>query len=60
MKFEFAILMTIEANSEAEAKENAEISLQNFKSITGHAPFSVELDLDTETCEQVEDEDDDV
>ena len=51
--YEFTIILTLNADSEDEAKDRADNVMQNLKEMTGHAPFSCELDLEDD-CTEVE------
>lgn len=51
--YEFTIILTLDAESEDEAKERADNVMQNLKEMVGYSPFSCELDLEDD-CTEVE------
>jgi len=56
--YQFTMTVTLEADSEFAAKEKSDVVLNNLKEVCGHAPYSVSLDLNKNSCEEVEVEDD--
>jgi len=56
--YQFTMTITLEAASEFAAKEKSEAVLNNLRDTAGHAPYSVELALDQDSCEEVELEED--
>lgn len=55
--YQFTMTITLDADSEFAAKELSDNVLNNLRDTCGHAPYSVELDLDKNSCEEVEIED---
>jgi len=55
--YQFTMTVTLGAKSEFAAKELADSVLDNLKDMCGHAPYSVTLDLDKNSCKEVEIED---
>lgn len=56
-KYQFTMTVTLSVASEFAAKELSDNVLSNLRDTCGHAPYSVELDLDKDSCEEVEFED---
>lgn len=54
--YQFTMTVTLEADSESAAKEEADNILHNLVNTCGHAPYSVDLDLDKDSCKEVENE----
>lgn len=51
--------VTVGATSKAEAKEKANNVFSNLLDTCGHAPYSVDLELDEDSCKKIEVEDED-
>ncbi len=58
--FEFTMTVLIESASEAEAKAEAEVVLVNLEEMCGYSPFTVSLDLDIDSCVEVDLEEEDL
>jgi len=56
--FEFTIVLTVDADSEEEALERADITMQNLSEMMGHAPFECEIELQDDYSEVEYEEED--
>ena len=56
--FEFTMTVLIESASEAKAE--AEVVLVNLEEMCGYSPFTVSLDLDIDSCVEVDLEEEDL
>ncbi len=59
-RFEFELILTVDATSKVKAKELAQNAIQNLQEMMGYSPFSCRLELIEDSINEVDfDEDED-